>query len=160
MRCTGTLVLIAAAVALCAAGAPACSKRPTGPPTRSILVKYRFAPGAVTKAQPKKEFRCVAYRVEVTNRGYERVEFDRDSFTLDVEGKTYLAADTLACPTTEPADPARLGDGRAWKGTVTFEQPSFTLDARVLLKPVLVKGGGLSGLVSAPVIDYQISSGN
>jgi hypothetical protein len=151
-------LVLAAALAV-AAGGPSCTKPSVDPRTRHVLVKHRLAPGAITKASPQKEFRCVAYTVEVTNNGYEKIEFDRGSFFLQVEGKTRPSAARSSCETAGAVPPAKLDDGKSWKAVVAFEQPVFTLDARVLLKPAAVKDG-LLGNATAPKIEYRISSGN
>lgn len=158
-RASTLSVLASALVAALAAGGPACSRPAADPRARHVLVQHRLAPGAITKASPQKEFRCVAYTVEVANHGYERIEFDRGSFSLDVEGKAHPAAAPSACETAVAVTPAKLDDGKSWKAVVAFEQPAFTLDARVLFTPAAVKDG-LLGNATAPKIEYRISSGN
>jgi hypothetical protein len=150
---------VLAAALLLGAGFFSCTKSTSDPLKRHALVKYRLAPGAVAKASPQKEFRCVAYTIEVSNRGYERIEFDRGSFVLEIEGKEYPPAAPAACEIAGVAAPAKLDDGVSWKATVAFEQPIFTVDARVLFKPRPVKAG-LLGSAAAPKIEYRISSGN
>lgn len=153
-----SLLVLAAALAVCAGG-HSCSKPPADPLKRHVLVKHRFAPGGITKASPRKEFRCVAYSVEIVNHGYERIEFDRGSFSLEAGGKTHPAAAQTSCETAGAVVPAKLDDGQSWEAVVAFEQPAFTVDARIVLKPAAVKDG-LLGNAASPRIEYRISSGN
>ena len=149
---------LAAALAV-AAGGPACTKTSPDPLKRHVAVSHRLAPGGITKASPQKEFRCVAYTVEILNHGYGRIEFDRGSFSLEAEGKTQPAAAPSACETAGAITPAKLNDGQSWKAVIAFEQPIYALDARVLFKPAAVDDG-LLGSSTAPRIEYRIASGN
>ena len=158
MRPIALIPALAAALALCAGGA-ACKKAPVDPLKRHVLVRYRVAPGGVTKASPGKEFHCIAYTVEVVNRGYERIAFDRGAFLLEVDGKLLPAADPAACATAAVPPPASLDNGKSWKAVIAFEQPALTEASRLLFKPAAVKDG-LLGRATSPVVDYTLSTGN
>ena len=147
---------LALAIALSLLAAPACSCRGKAVQAtdQRITVKYRLAPGAVAKPNPQKGFRCTAYVVTVINRGYDTVAFDGNSFVMEVDGTAYSAAGELTCPLGAASDTVKIGDGRSWQGTVAFEHPHFTYEARVLLKPSAVRDAFVGNAV--PRIEYEI----
>ena len=156
MRAASRLLLCATVLVVCA-GPPLACKKATDPLTRKIAVRYTFAAGGITAATPRPEFRCVAYKVEVTNKGYDRVELDWGSFTLEVEGKPVTPAEGDRCRTVDAPTRAKLADGQSWRATIPFEQPLFDLEARILFSPKDVNDG-LAGR-AVPKIDYVIAPG-
>lgn len=144
----------AVAALLVALAAASCKGRSAGPDAGKVVVKYRYAPAAITAHNPQPEFRCVAFRIDVANTGYERVEFDRESFSNEANGKVYPAAPDSRCAAGTPPAPAALKSGESWRGIVAFEQPVFSLDSRILLKPRSVKGLPFG---ADPRIEYSIA---
>jgi len=155
VQCVLGKPLVAGLVLFCiVAAAVSCKGRATHSTGRKITVKYRYTPGAITVNNPQKESRCVVFRIEVSNLGYERVEFDRTSFSNEAEGKVLAPADPSRCSAAPAPVPAALKSGESWRGVIAFEQPIFALDSRVILKPGSVKGLPWG---ADPQIEYSIS---
>ncbi|MBI5527682.1 MAG: hypothetical protein HY897_15220 [Deltaproteobacteria bacterium] len=154
MSTYGKPVVASLAILCVAAAAASCKGRTPHAAGGKVAVKYRYVPGAVTTNNPQKEFRCVAFRIDVSNHGLERVEFDRASFSNEADGKIHPAAPQERCSAGAPPAAASLKNGESWRGVVAFEQPMFTLISRIVLRPRAVKGLPWG---ADPQIEYSLS---